>query len=126
MNKFEGEGYVNDYVVELILKDPESLIRIIESYVPTAWEMGSGISHKSDFERDQYDSLISELDASIVLRAIKNHFPQVMNVSDDFPRLYDADAEKRQVFLEQFVWIHQHVLRESKSEDAENDNDEKT
>ena len=124
LNKFVEKGYVNDYVAELISKDPESLIRIIDSYVPTAWRMESGVSHKSDFERDQYNSLTSELDASIVLSAIENNFPQAMNISDDYPRLYD-DAEKGLLFLEQFVWLHQYVIRESESEDAEDESDEK-
>ncbi|KKM67742.1 hypothetical protein LCGC14_1468080 [marine sediment metagenome] len=123
LNKFVEKGYVNDYVDELILKDPESLIRIIDSYVPTAWGMESGVSHKSDFERDQYNSLTSELDASKVLNAIETHFPQSMEVSDDFPRLYDDDTEKGLLFLEQFVWLHKYVLREL--EDTENDSDEK-
>lgn len=125
LNKFVEKGYVNDYVAELILKDPESLIRIIDAYVPTAWGMESGVSHKSDFERDQYNSLTSELDASTVLSAIEKYFSKAMNVSDDFPRLYDDDAEKGLLFLEQFVWLHQYVLRESESEDVENASDEK-
>ena len=124
LNKFVEKGYVNDYVAELFLKDPESLIRIINAYVPTAWGMESGVSHKSDFERDQYNSLTSELDASTVLSAIEKYFPKAMNVSDDFPRLYDDDAEKGLLFLEQFVWLHQYVLRESESEDVENESDE--
>ena len=123
MNNFVEEGYVNGYVDELILKDPESLIRIVDSYVPTAWGMESGVSHKSDFKRDQYNSLTSELDASTVLSAIETYFPQAMKVSDDFPRFYDDDAEKGLLFLEQFVWLHQYVLRES--EDIENESDEK-
>lgn len=123
LNNFVEEGYVNGYVDELILKDPESLIRIVDSYVPTAWGMESGVSHKSDFKRDQYNSLTSELDASTVLSAIETYFPQAMKVSDDFPRFYDDDAEKGLLFLEQFVWLHQYVLRES--EDIENESDEK-
>ena len=85
--------------------------------------METGVSHKSDFERDQYNSLTGELDASTVLSAIETYFPQAMKVSDDFPRLDDDDAEKGLLYLEQFVWLHQYVLRES--EDTENESDEK-
>lgn len=75
LNKYVRDGYVNDYVAGLISRDPKSLVRIIESYVPTAWGMESGVSHKADFERDQYNSLASVLDASIVLSSIQEHFP---------------------------------------------------
>jgi len=125
LNKFVEKGFVNDHVADLILKDPESLIRIIDAYVPTAWGAESGVSHKSDFERDQYNSLTSVLDPSTVLCAIEKYFPKAMNVSDDFPRLYDDDAEKGLLFLEQFVWLHQYVLRESESQDVENESGEK-
>lgn len=124
LNQFVKNDYVNDYVASLVLKDSESLVRILDSYVPTEWAMESGVSHKSDFERDQYNSLTSELDASIVLSSIEENFPQVMNVSNDFPRLYDDDAEKGLLFLEQFVWLHQYVLRESEHEEESHEGEE--
>jgi predicted KAP-like P-loop ATPase len=124
LNKYVRRGYVNDYVVWLISKDSEALVRILDSYVPTAWGMESGVSHKSDFERGQYDSLVSELDASIVLSSIQEHFSQAMGVSDEFPRVYDDDADKGLLFLEQFVWLHQYVLRESDSEEESHDGEE--
>jgi predicted KAP-like P-loop ATPase len=124
LNKYVRNDYVNDYVSGLISKDSEALVRILGSYVPTAWGMESGVSHKSDFERDQYNSLIGELDASIVLSSIQEHFPQAMGASDDFPRVYDDDADKGLLFLAQFVWLHQYVLRESESKEESNDSEE--
>lgn len=121
LNKFVEESYVNDHVAELILKDPESIVRIIDSYVPTAWGMESGVSHKSDFEREQYNSVTSVLDASIVLSAIEKYFPEAMYVPDDFPRLYDDDADQGFLFLKQFVWLHRCVLGESEDVDTESD-----
>ena len=124
LNKFVRDKYVDDYVKRLISIDPETLIRILDSYVPTAWGMESGVSHKSDFERKQYNSLTSELDAEIILDTIQESFPKAMNVSDDFPRLYD-DAEKGLLFLEQFVWLHNYVLKESENEEDTNEPDGK-
>jgi len=112
LNKFVRSDYVNEYVAKLISIEAETLIRILDSYVPTAWGMESGVSHKSDFERDQYNSLTSQLDASIIMDAIQTHFPQAANNSDEFPRIYDEDIKKGNIFLEQFVWLHQYVLNE--------------
>lgn len=118
LNKFVRNDYVNGYVDALILNEPEAIIRILDSYVPTAWGMESGISHKSDFERDQYNSLTSTLDPSIILRTIQENFPEAMNESNDFPRVFDDDAEKGILFLEQFIWLHRHVANEVVSQDA--------
>lgn len=125
LNKYVRNGYVNDYVTELVSKNPEALVRIIDSYVPTAWEMESGISHKSDFERNKYNDLTGELDASIVLNSIQENFPMAMNVSDEFPRIYDRNAEKGLLFLAQFVWLHQCVLKESKTKNESQEGEEK-
>lgn len=124
LNKYVRNDYVNDYVAGLISNDSEALVRILDSYVPTAWGMESGISHKSDFEREQYNSLTGQLDASIVLNAIQDDFPQAMGCSDDFPRVYDDDIEKGILFLKQFVWLHQYVLRESEPEEESQDSEE--
>lgn len=126
LNKYVRNNYVNDYVAGLISTDPVAIVRILDSYVPTAWGMESGVSHKSDFEREQYNSLTGELDASIILDSVQEHFPQVMDVSDDFPRLYDADANKELIFVEQFVWLHKYVLRESKPDEESHEGEEKT
>ncbi len=124
LNKYVRNDYVKDYVTWLISEDSENLVRILDSYVPTAWGMESGVSHKSDFERAQYNSLTRELDASIVLDSIQEHFPMAIGVSDDFPRLYDDDSDKGLLFLKQFVWLHQYVLRESESEEVSLDVEE--
>jgi hypothetical protein len=62
------------------------------------------------------------LDAEIILDTIQESFSKAMNVSDDFPRLYD-DAEKGLLFLEQFVWLHNYVLKESENEEDTNEPD---
>lgn len=120
LNKYVKSNFANDYVNELISKEPEVIIRIIDSLVPTAWGMESGISHKSDFERSQYDSLISVLDPSIILRTIQASFPYVA-IHDEFPRIYDDKVDKSFLFLEQFIWLHQYVSSESEKTEVRNE-----
>lgn len=117
LNKFVRDDYVNEYMGSLISKEPESIMSILDAYVPTAWGMESGISHKSDFERDQYNSVTSVLDPSIILKAIEVYFPAAMKELNEYPRVYDDDAEKGLLFLEQFVWLHRYVLNESQKSD---------
>lgn len=112
LNQFIRTDYINDYVAKLISVKPETIIIILSSYVLTAGGMASGVSHKSDFARDQYNRLTSELDASIILDAIKDNFPESMNNSEEFPIIYGDDADKDLLFLKQFIWVHKVVLNE--------------
>ena len=125
LNKFVRSNYVNEFVDTLISKEPESIISILDAYVPTGWDMESGISHKSDFERDQYNSLTSVLNPSIVLKAIQDNFPAALKELDDFPRIDDNNEEKGFLFLEQFIWIHRYVLNESQKNDESDESDTK-
>lgn len=122
LNKYIRGDFSNDYVNGLISKEPEVIIRILDSLVPTAWGVESGIFHKSDFERSQYDSLASVLDPSIVLRTIEEHFPAV-TLHDEFPRIYNDDVDKSILFLEQFIWLHRYVSNESECKEVKNEDD---
>jgi hypothetical protein len=115
LNKFICNNYVNDYVTKLISIKPEAIIRILSSYVPTEWTIGSSVSRKSDFDRTAYDRLTSVLDASIIFNVIKHNFSDSMNDSERFPRVYNDDAKKDLLFLQQFIWIHKRVLNEQQS-----------
>lgn len=121
LNKFVRSDFINDHIKEQVSKDPAVVLRILGSYVPTAWGMKSGISHKSNFERQQYDNLTSELDPSILMEAIEEYFPDLLNISDEFPRIYDDEQDKTHLFAKQFVWLHRYVLKEAeeKSEESE-------
>ena len=120
LNKFIHNNYVNEYVERLISKDPKSIIYILDAYAPTAWDIESGISYKSDFERNQYDNLTSVLDPLIVLRAIQDNFPPALKKLDAFPRIYNDEAENGLILLEQFIWLHRYVLNESLKNDEHN------
>ena len=117
LNKFVRNNYVNEYVGALISKEPASIISILDAYVPTAWGMESGISHKSDFERDQYNSVTNVLDPSIILKTIEVNFPAAMKKLDEYPRVFNNNDEKGFLFLEQFIWLHRYVLNESQKND---------
>jgi hypothetical protein len=123
LNKYVRHDYVNDYVASLISQDADVIIRILDSYVPINWSMESGVSHKSDFQRGQYNSLARELDTSIVYSAIQDNFPKAIKVANDFPRIYDSEVENGILFLEQFMWLHQYVLNELRNKEEPDEKD---
>lgn len=124
LNKFSRDNYVNEYVGKIISKHPELMIEILGAYVPTAWSMESGISHKSDFEREQYNSLTSALDPSIISKAIEINFPSAMNSLDEYPRNDDNGAGNELLFLEQFIWLYRYVLTESQKNDESDESED--
>jgi len=91
--------------------DPDSLIRFLGALVPTSWGMESGVSNKSDFEREQYNSLINLLDINIVLDAIKVLVDEVPVIPEDYPKDYENKDEY--IFIKQLLWLHRFVQKEN-------------
>ncbi len=110
LHKYGKEGFVHDVASKLISENPESLIRILDSYVPLAWKIGASTSHKSDFEREQYKNLTSVLDATVITDAIGKYFPTALEIPEEYP-YYDGN-DNDYLVLKQFVWLDRKVVSE--------------
>lgn len=114
LNKYVNHNFANDYITKQILKDDLVLVRILESYVPTSWGMESGLPHKSNFEREQYNHLAEVLDTKIIIENLEKYFPSFFeSIEDDFPRDYDDIKEKSTLFIKQFIWLHKYITKEA-------------
>lgn len=114
LNKYVNHNFANDYITKQILKDDLVLVRILESYVPTSWVMESGLPHKSNFEREQYNHLAKVLDTKIIIENLEKYFPSFFeSIEDDFPRDYDDIKEKSTLFIKQFIWLHKYITKEA-------------
>lgn len=117
IKKYLQEEYLNNYLETIFNKDSEAILRILESYTPTSWGMESGVSHKSDFEREQYNSLTGVVSAKVIIDAIEKCSGTMPVVGDEYPR--DYNYEDRTVLLKQFIWLHKYVLNEAANADEE-------
>ncbi|MCL6272255.1 KAP family NTPase [Sansalvadorimonas sp. 2012CJ34-2] len=113
---YSAKEYINkefseNYLVQQILKDPYFIYRLLYVYTPTAWGMESGVSHKSDFERSQYDNLISVICPEIVKSAVKDLYTDEVSQDESYPHNYDHEDES--ILLKQFLWIHNYATKES-------------
>ena len=113
LNKYVGRECPNTYVRGLFEADSNSLIRLLASLVPTSWGMESGVSSKSDFERDQYNNLLQFLDVEIVLDAVKLVIGEKQEISEEYPRDYDNKDEF--ILIKQFLWLDRFVKNEKSS-----------
>jgi len=118
IKKYLGHKYLDDYLDGVLKKDTNTILRLLEIYTPTSWGMESGISHKSDFERDQYNSLTGVVNPDTILTAIEKVYSTMPIVGKEFPR--DYEYKDREILLKQFIWLHEYVLNET-----ENNHDKK-
>lgn len=116
LNKYVGCEYSNTYMKNLFESDPDSLMRFLEAIVPTSWGMESGVSNKSDFERDQYNSLINYLDIDIVLNAINALVGEGLVIPEDYPNDYENKDEYS--LIKQLLWIHQLAQKENETNNS--------
>lgn len=106
------------YLETLFKKVEKSVYMFLESYTPTAWGMESGISHKSNFERDQYNSIVKIIEPSIVINAIEKELGSTPEISEEYP--YFSDEPREIKLAKQFMWLHAHVSNETENSDEKN------
>ena len=116
LNKYSKREVITSHVTSVLQKDKSAIIRLLDAYTPTAWGMETGVSHKSDFERDQYNSITTVLDPEFLLHSIETFQGQLPEDQENYPR--DFEHGDRSVLLNQFVWIHRRVLIEKDEEKA--------
>lgn len=115
IKNYIGKSEVEDYLVSFFKARKQSVFRFLDTFVPTAWGMESGISHKSDLEREQYNAIVGLADPEIILSAITQEIGQLPAVSKEYPR---DDKDRNLLLTNQFLWLHNYVLQEqAKSEE---------
>lgn len=114
LSTYIGREYSNAYMKNQFKSDPNSLIRFLGAIVPTSWGMENGVSSKSDFEREQYNSLINYLDIEVVLDAIGVLVDEALVIPEDYPNDYENKDEY--ILIRQLLWLHQFVQKEKEQE----------
>ena len=110
LNQYSKKETIINYMSSIFEKDKSAIVRLLDAYTPTAWGLETGISHKSEFERDQYNSLIRIFDPEYILKSIEKYLGNLPEDQEDFPRNFERND--RSIVLHQFVWMHRRVLLE--------------
>jgi hypothetical protein len=110
-NRYALSGTVGNYLRGRLDADPSEVIRLLDSYVGTAWGLESGLSHKADFERHSYDAIAELIDPSFVFEKLRLLYP---NLSGAEYR-YAGDGEYESTLAEQFAFLHKKVIEEVKA-----------
>lgn len=104
-----GETEAEKYLNRLFERCEKAVFRFLDAFTPTAWGMESGISHKSDFEREQYNSIASVVNPEIVISALAQEIGNLPATTKDYPR---DDKDREMLLVKQFLWLHKYVLNE--------------
>jgi hypothetical protein len=75
--------------------------RLLDVFVGKAYGMESGLSHKADLDRDNYDAIASVIDPGYVNGKLKERYPDLSGAN--FPY---GGKDIGQRLAEQFAFVH--------------------
>ncbi|PCI26224.1 MAG: NTPase, partial [SAR324 cluster bacterium] len=114
IQKYVGQEELDKYIQSIFENDQTAILRLLDTYTGTSWGVETGVSHKSDFRREQYNNLIGTINPQTVLDAIEKYRGVLPTIEEHYPE--GNDSESREVILKQFVWLHSFVQNEKKKE----------
>jgi hypothetical protein len=104
-SRYGEPGACRAYVARTLVENPGNAVRLLRTYLPTAFSIGSGKMQPSDFERDQFQALELAVDPGAVYSALQATFPDLTS-PDEFPRGFDDFTDRR--VAEQFSYLYSH------------------
>lgn len=104
----------NEYLKKYIKKDDQNLFKVLLCYGPIAYPLsGSELPHKSDFERDQYNSFVATFDPDIINHELQIKYGDEL-YSESYP--YDHNEGIEMKLASQFMWLHRLVEKQKSNE----------
>ena len=112
---YGGNEEVSSYLQKLFCEDGTNVIKFLMSCLPSAVGLESGIYHKGDFRREQYDNIESFIDPVIIFDKLVEKFGDQLNtVKAGFSESYDLPVEKKVAF--QYAGIFNYVKKERETQ----------
>jgi hypothetical protein len=114
-NKYGEPGEVGQYLKQQMERDASEVDVLLGTFVGRAWGLESGLSHKADFERDNYNAIEKLVDPEFIVAKLKAKYGSDLGTPEY--RLGDNGPYELRL-AHQFVYIHQHVKQETQSGDS--------
>ena len=103
---FTSRAESSEYVQQQIASNPSIANWILDGLRPVGWEVESGLSRKSSFERGEYENLRKFVDPQIIWDTLELLYGQYEQ-TEMIPRDYLEESEK--LVADQFRWMHKYV-----------------
>jgi hypothetical protein len=107
-----------NFLTKRLASDPTDAIRLLDAFIGRAWGLESGLSHKSQFDRSEFDAVATLVDPSILLVALKSIFGDLLD-NVDFNKCWQLDGDQQTAC--RFVAIFNKVQEENKKKQAAED-----
>lgn len=108
-NKYGVEGEVRDYLLDRFESNLDEVDEFLSSCVGTAWGIESGLSHKSDFMRDTYDTISKVFDPEFLFQKLRTHYGPELDKPDYYEH---RGGELGRRIAHQFAFVHLSVKEE--------------
>jgi hypothetical protein len=95
--------------------NPDDAIKLLDAFIGRAWGLESGLSHKSEFDRSDFDAVANLIDPNIVLAALQKSFGAVIDDAT-FDKCWELDGDQQTAC--RFVAIFNKVQEESATKQA--------
>ena len=97
------------FLTDRFSQEPADAARLLDALIGRAWGLESGLSHKSEFDRSDFDAMANLIDPAIVLAALKKTFGALLdNVS--FDKCWELNGDQQTAC--RFVAIFNKVQQE--------------
>jgi hypothetical protein len=103
------KGEVREYLRHRFDSDPAEIDEFLAVYVGMAWGMESGLPHKSDFQRDAYDSISKLIEPEFLFEKLRTQYGAELDSPDYYQ--HRRGALGRRIAC-QFAFIHLSVKKE--------------
>jgi hypothetical protein len=108
----DGTEAVAGAVHSWIHRSDDDAVRLLGTYLGRSWGMESGLSRRSDFSRESYDSVAAIISPAQIYERLKSVYGD--QITD--PQFYqDDDTPDDLQIARQFAFIHEAVARENSS-----------
>ena len=105
-NQHAGDREVGRYLAERLEGGADEVDALLGSFVGQAWGVESGLSHKADLNREEYDAIARLIEPEIILSKLKAKYGSEL----ESPEYYFGDEVRHERQLaHQFAYIHAHV-----------------
>jgi len=119
-NKNGSQTEVGTYLSERFKKNPKETQKFLISFVGLAWGLESGLPHRSDFMRENYDSVCNLINPVVVLDYLRSVYGAELDTAEYRPSRELPDEQR---IAYQFANMHRGIKnsrsRESTSEQNE-------
>jgi hypothetical protein len=107
-NKYGRVGEVTTYLEARFVAEPQEALGFIISLVPTALDLSSGLSSKTNFRQDRYNTVAELISPELVFECLRSIYGTILDTAEFYPSR-ECSVEERIAL--QFAYLHRKAMQ---------------